>query len=664
MAIPGAASVALIWREIDAIAVRITPPASDGGSVITSYEARVRTEAGVGDANADAKGLSVNATNAYVVDDVSDKVFTYRLSDGARQESQEFDLDAANGDALGISVNATYAYVADDVDEHVYVYQLAGGARQTSQEFDLNAANTYPVGIAVNATYAYVADRTGAKVFVHQLSDGSRQTSQEFNLVSDNGRPSGIAVNATYAYVLDQEDEHVYVYRLADGGRETGQEFDLDAANADAQGLSVNVTNAYAVDEAGTKVFAYRLSDGARQAGREFALYNPPPAGPWVETTGIPLTAISQYVVANLQSEQAYNIQARAVNSDGDGPWSATLNAATLEVDNVGILNQDLTKVQFGLEAANAPGTLVAATKLVPYMDGSYEPEIARKSLDEIRGVRADIDDVVTRRMSTLELTQELDFENILAAFMCGFADITPTSAGTPAVYTWVFVPGTAAPLALRTATIEIAETDGASVHYRRRFGFARPTSISIEAGDDTGQLSTTWEGRAAAALSAAASVSEVAREIIPAGLFKVYINDTWASLGNTAFGQLRSLSVEYNPGLQLAYNEQGRTDLDATHWRRMRMRGTLSLTVDHDGDTSAELTHWERGDLRFVRIEAVSGTRKLTLDHCMRYLDTPDVLAADEKQHTLELNGELRADATSARNQFRATVANGVSAW
>ena len=661
MAIPGAASIALGWREIDAIVVRITAPASDGGSAITSYAARVRTEAEVGDGNADAKGMAVNATNAYVVDDTSDKVFVYRLSDGARQESQEFGLDAANGDPLGIAVSAIYAYVADDVDEHVYVYRLSDGARQTSQEFGIHSTNTYPVGIAVNATYAYVADRTGSRVFVYQISDGTRQTSQEFNFAAANGRPAGIAVNATYAYVVDQEDEHVYVYRLADGGRETGQEFDLDAANADAQGIAVNVTGAYTVDEAGTKVFAYQLPGGARQTGKEFDLYSPLPAGPWVETAGILLAAISQYVVANLQANQAYEFQALATNADGNGPWSATLDAATLEVDNVGILNQDLTKVQIGLEGASAPGTLVAATRLVPYMDGSYEPEITRKSLDEIRGVRADIDDVVTRRMSTLELTQELDFENILAAFLCGFASVTPSGSDP---YTWGFTPGTSAPVALRTATIEIAETDGASAHYRRRFGFARPTTIGIEAGDDTGQISTTWEGRAAQALTAPTSVPELGRTIIPAALFQVYIDDTWAKLGDTAFGQLRSLSAEYIPGLQMAYNEQGRADLDATHWRRMRMRGTLSLTVDHDGDTSAELAHWEGGDLRFVRIEAVSGTKRLTLDHCMRYLDTPDVLAADEKQHTLELNGELRADTTSARNQFRAAVVNGVSSW
>ena len=321
--------------------------------------------------------------------------------------------------------------------------------------------------------------------------------------------------------------------------------------------------------------------------------------------------------------------------------------------------NRDLTEVQIGLETT--AGTLVAATRLVPFTEGSYSPTIGFKTLDEVRGVNADYDDVITQRGSELELTQELDFENLLAAFECAFANVSPTGADP---YEWTFNPARSSFSPLASATIEVAETDGAAT-YRKRFGLARPTAISIEASDETAQLSTTWMGRAAQDLTAPAAVAAIARRIIPASLFSVYIDDSWAALGTTKVGYARSFTADYVPGLTSAYNLAGRSDLDMTKWYRGRIQGTLALSVDHDGDSSAELVHWEAGDLRFIRLVALVGADlELRLDHCVRYIDTPDVLAADDKQHTLDLSGKLRADTTSAANRFQAYIKNGVSAW
>ena len=323
------------------------------------------------------------------------------------------------------------------------------------------------------------------------------------------------------------------------------------------------------------------------------------------------------------------------------------------------VLNLDLTELQIGLETTG--GTLVAATHLVPFDEGSFSPGVSFKTLDEVRGINADYDDIITQRGSTLELTQELDFENLIPALECAFANVTPIGSDP---YVWTFNPARTSFSPLATATIEIAQTDGAN-HYRKRFGLARPTAISIEASGETAQLQTTWMGRAAQALTAPAAVAAVSRQIIPASLFKVYIDDTWATLGTTEVGYARSFSAAYVPGLTPAHNLLGRADLDQTGWYRGRIQGTLGLTVDHDGDASAELAHWEAKDLRFIRLQAVVGADlELRFDHCVRYIATPDVLAADGKQHTLELDGQLRADTTAMANRFEVYVKNGVSAW
>ena len=324
------------------------------------------------------------------------------------------------------------------------------------------------------------------------------------------------------------------------------------------------------------------------------------------------------------------------------------------------ILNSDLTKVQIGPEST--AGTLVAATRLVPFTGGSYTPKRERNAVEEMRGIMADYEDVLVRQGAELQLTQELDLENIIPAFECAFAAET---AGGADPYTWEHIPGRTAPAALASATFEIAETDGASANYRGRFGYARPTTLSIEVGaDGTAQLQTTWMGRAEQVLTSPASASALERTILPVALFECFIDDSWAGLGTTKVGQLRSCSIEYVPGLTPAYNQAGRADLDLTGWYRSRFQGSLALSIDHDGTTTSELADWKAGTLRFIRLRASVGTHSLTLDHCVRYIETPDILASDNKQHTLELTGHLRADTTAAANLFEATVVNGIDAW
>ena len=216
-------------------------------------------EFGLNTNNATSRGMTVDATYAYVVDDVTEHVYAYLLSGGARQTGQEFAIHSTNTWPVGLGVGTTYAYVADRTETKVFVYLLSDGARQTGQEFDLHTDNDHPQGIAVDATYAYVADDTDNKVYVYQLSDGARQTGREFGFHADNSNAQGISVDSTHAYVLDHADNKVYVYRLSDGARQTGQEFSLDAANSDAQGIGVGTTYAYVVDITADRMYVYRL---------------------------------------------------------------------------------------------------------------------------------------------------------------------------------------------------------------------------------------------------------------------------------------------------------------------------------------------------------------------------------------------------------------------
>ena len=204
--------------------------------------------------------MDVDATYAYVVDDPTEHVYVYQLSDGARQTGKEFAIHSTNTWPVGLGVTATDAYVADRTSAKMFVYQLSDGARQTSLEFDFHSTNARPRGAAVDGTYAYVVDDAANRVYVYQLSDGARQAGREFALHSANENAHGISVNATYAYVVDDRDDHVYVYRLSDGARIKDLEFGLDSDNKDAAGIGVNATFAYVADIADLKVYTYLLS--------------------------------------------------------------------------------------------------------------------------------------------------------------------------------------------------------------------------------------------------------------------------------------------------------------------------------------------------------------------------------------------------------------------
>ena len=106
---------------------------------------------------------------------------------------------------------------------------------------------------------------------------------------------------------------------------------------------------------------------------------------------------------------------------------------------------------------------------------------------------------------------------------------------------------------------------------------------------------------------------------------------------------------------------------MDISYWRRGRIRGGLTLVVDHDGDAGSELAKWEAGDLRYIRVEATNGEtganlRKVTIDTCGRYIESPDVLSSDGPQHTLDLATQLRAD--SDNNILRIEITNGLANW
>ncbi len=98
-------------------------------------------------------------------------------------------------------------------------------------------------------------------------------------------------------------------------------------------------------------------------------------------------------------------------------------------------------------------------------------------------------------------------------------------------------------------------------------------------------------------------------RTAIAVATFKLYVDDTWATLVTTEVGGIRSFQLDYGPGLDPAYNPQGRKKPDTSGWCRSRLPGTVNIVLDQDGAANIENGHFENGDLRFIRFEASVGS-------------------------------------------------------
>ena len=140
----------------EAIALEWRAPSTDNGSPVTAYDVQHRNARALGDplgtqqlhlefnldtGNPSSRAITLTDDYAYVAEYAqTSKVFVYRLSDGARQETREFNL-ATNGPG-GIATDGTLLYVADTLQDRLYVYRLSDGARQNAREFDFANGHT------------------------------------------------------------------------------------------------------------------------------------------------------------------------------------------------------------------------------------------------------------------------------------------------------------------------------------------------------------------------------------------------------------------------------------------------------------------------------------------------------------------------------------------
>ena len=325
------------------------------------------------------QGLWSDGTTMWVADWEGDKLYAWDLDGKAWVAAKDFNgLKAAgNEDPTGIWSDGSTMWVADWEDDKLYAYLTGSRAWDPSRDFDtLRAAgNRAPTGVWSDGTTLWVADDGDDKLYSYDLASKARVPARDFNTLAaaGNNDPRGIWSDERTMWVADVVDDKLYAYDLASKERVPARDFETlqTAGNHDPQGIWSD----------GDTIWVADWDDARRQYGNSTGIYAynmppPPLPGPpaiasvspgpgsltvswrapssaasgitaydlrhirtdadetvdanWTVMDGVRTGAGPlRYTLAGLDGGVQYDVQARAVNAVGRGPWSDTATGTT-----------------------------------------------------------------------------------------------------------------------------------------------------------------------------------------------------------------------------------------------------------------------------------------------------------------------------------------------
>ncbi len=308
-----------------------------------------------------------------------------------------------------------------------------------------------------------------------------------------------------------------------------------------------------------------------------------------------------------------------------------------------------LRRLQVGLEAAL--GTPVPATSKIPG-DITFTEELDKYYANYPRGVRAPVTKggIPVRKGAMVRVEQDLSFEDLLVPLQAGLGGKVRTGLG-PYVYT--FTPALGAVTDVEGFTVEYAEGDGVADHVTTEFSHAFCPRMSFNwAFNEIATCSWELVGRVASDAAVTAALTEhTDREEIESNSLSVFLNDSWATLGNSQLLTIvRSGTLEIETGLTPKSTIDGRSDLDLTGINSGELTGRLSLVGELDATWETERAHWRSNDLRFIQLSVTSGTKVLTLSLACKFTSPPAFTDSGDGHTLMTMEAEIEYDPTGAR--------------
>jgi len=319
---------------------------------------------------------------------------------------------------------------------------------------------------------------------------------------------------------------------------------------------------------------------------------------------------------------------------------------------------------------AHARGTAVPATSVWPYpiaFEGDNVIERAPFALG-IGWENAGQDKLAAdgAKFSIAELPLVFEVLSILGHWGVK-GDVLPTGSAAPFTYTYT-VPGTAANPSYVSRTLERRLSDGTN-NLDDEWAYSMLTKWGLKWGQ-RGLVMFSGEGFSRIRKDSTLTPSQTPPALtqIPTSLVTVFVNDTFATMGNTQItGQIVGGEFEYETGNQNEESADGRTDLDfgisEFNPGARRYKLTIKVKVQNGALAFTERAKAKAASIRAVRVrvsDAVSG-QSFNIDGLYTH-ETADGLQTIDRQDGQDIVEFSLVQSTDGTNAFRFTPAINVN--
>ena len=212
-------------------------------------------------------GLWSNGTDMWIITNWQRaEVSVYSLADGSLQPGDSLVLPGGNGYLSALWSDNTTLWAADFYGG-VRAYRLSDGARVSSEDFDsavmAAAGNLSPSGLWSNGNIMWVADYSAMKAFAYLLSDKTRVPARDIDLVGGGGAPInsfGIWSNGHTLLTASWLRGEIAAQALSDGQRQPDRDLDTSAIQThNIAGIWSNGEILWVVFDHVTRVYAFAI---------------------------------------------------------------------------------------------------------------------------------------------------------------------------------------------------------------------------------------------------------------------------------------------------------------------------------------------------------------------------------------------------------------------
>ena len=212
-------------------------------------------------------GLWSNGTDMWIITNWQRaEVSVYSLADGSLQPGDSLVLRGGIGYLSALWSDNTTLWAADFYGG-VRAYRLSDGARVSSEDFDsavmAAAGNLSPSGLWSNGNIMWVADYSATKAFAYLLSDKTRVPARDIDLVGGGGAPInsfGIWSNGHTLLTASWLRGEIAAQALSDGQRQPDRDLDTSLIEThNIAGIWSNGEILWAVFDHVTRVYAFAV---------------------------------------------------------------------------------------------------------------------------------------------------------------------------------------------------------------------------------------------------------------------------------------------------------------------------------------------------------------------------------------------------------------------